>query len=302
MANYRKQRKELKTQLKTVTEELGAMKAELAKLHPPQPGAAKPPETPPSKLDIGASPELTAAQEVVTEQEGLRNWSRSQMRALSRAMENESDTTALLATLQAQVTKFGVTLPTEPEAVLTWLEGVRTDAEDKLEEAHRDVRFIRQEAEAQHATARTEGETFAREFAPKIFEAGTEEAKRFELIKQNLPGLAEHPLGMRFITAAVRGWPIIKGEIEARNAEDGTRNGKPVNGSALPAPRSALPTGQPVALPGTPALVPARPNEGPESSSSIFAKYRESLANPAATEQEREALKLQWVKAAITAR
>lgn len=305
LATQRKQKKELKAQVRTLTEELGALKARLGPADgdstvqtPGQPAAPTPH---PSPLSPQPSPELAAAEQTVAEQEDLRNWARRETKALQLAVANGADVTPILANLQAQVAAHKITLPNDSEGVLAWLEGVQTKAADTLDVARGDVRFLRQQSEQLAAESRAEGEAFARQFVPKMFEANTEEAKRAALIKQRIPGIEQLPLGMRFLAAAVRGWEVIKAQIEAAAppGNHGKANGAPTNGKTATV---TLPAKTAARLPGAPAVVPLRPQEGAESSSAIFQRYIAAMNNPQASEQEREQLKQQWTKAAVGGR
>lgn len=295
LSHARKQKKELKAQLKAQADEIAALRQQL------DPQAAPAEATPaPAAGSFAAAPSaaVTAAETAAAEQEQLRNWARKEQRALEHALQNSDDTVALLANLQAAVSKQGITLPETPAAVLEWLDRVRTSAEDALEEARLDVRFLRGQVQQAHAAVWQESRALASEWAPDMGKAGTEAHKRAEAIRAAFPGIEQHPLGPKFMAAAVRGWAVIQAEIEARAKPNGLPNGKPrVNGRPASTTTVTLPAKPGARLPGAPAQVPARPVEGAETSGSIFQRLK-----AATTEQEREQLKTEWVKAGLAGR
>jgi hypothetical protein len=288
LSQARKAKREAKARAKTLEQENAELRAELAGKpgKPADHDAATAATAVPTTTELRI-PELVQAEKVVGEQEGLRNWARTQTSVLRRAID-AGDVDAVISRLQSQVKDHNVTLPTDPEGVMEWIDGVRTTAEDRLEEARLDVRFIRQRAQTQGAAMRTESQALASEWAPKMTDATSEQGKRASMIRNYFPALEQHPLGPRFIAAAVRGWEVITAELSAKPGQAG---------AASPAMAAALPPKPGAKLPGAPAVVPARPDEGAESSGSLAAKMR-----AATSETERERLKTEWVKAALAGR
>lgn len=290
LSRERKAKREAKATAKALAEENAALKLRLA----PQPPATQPPQappaTPPAPVEALKTDALIAAETLEAEQEGLRNWARTQVNAIQRAVHN-GDATAAIANLQTQVSKHNVTLPADADAVLVWLEEVRTAAEDRLEVARGDVRFLRQDSQRRGEAIRSNSQALATEWAPQMVEAGSEQAKRAEMIRTHFPHLDQHPLGPRFIAAAIRGWEVIDAELTAKGT-------KPAAGR--PAPVAVPPAAR---LPSTPApVIPARPAEGKETAKAIFAKFVAAQNDPSVPQEERDRLKAEWVKAGVSGR
>ena len=134
-------------------------------------------------------------------------------------------------------------------------------------------------------------QALADEWAPQMKDANTDQGRRAAMIRQTLPGIDRHPLGPRFIAAAVRGWEIINAEIQAKATSKGAATAAPNP------PKPVLPAKPTARLPGGPSVVPARPEEAEESSSSLFAKMQK-----ATSESERAELKTRWMKASLAGR
>lgn len=280
LSQARKSKREAKAKSATLEAENRLLKEQLAaKDQPADPDA-------PRKAPTHVPPELAAAEQAEAEQEGLRDWARSQTETLNEALR-EGDPDAVLQTMRDQVARHGVTLASDPKAVLGWLKGLEKDAGHRLEKARVESTVRRQQAAQEAQALHAESRQLASEWAPQMAQTGSEASKRADLIRAQFPGLENHPMGPRFLAAAVRGWEVITTEIATKTGKPApprTVNGKPV---MLP----ARPTAQ---LPGAASAMPARPAEGGESSTSLFAKMVK-----ATTEGEREQLKQEWMKAAL---
>lgn len=288
LSRERKAKREAKATAKALAEENAALKLRLAPPQQQAPTSPLPPSPAPA-LDTPKTESLIAAEQLEAEQEGLRNWARTQVNAIQRAVQN-GDATAALANLQTHVSKYGVQLPADAEAVLDWLGNVRTDAEDKLEKARIDVLFQRQQSQQRGEAIRTNSQALASEWAPQMDEAGSKQAERAEMIRNYFPNIEQHPLGPRFIAAAIRGWEVIDAELTAKGTKPAA--GKPAT-AAPPAAR----------LPNTPPpVIPLRPSEGKESSSAVFAKLQAAQNDPTVPAEERDRLKREWVKAGLEGR
>jgi hypothetical protein len=293
MAQGRKQRRELKQELKAkdnlivqLQETLSKLDGRLASLegngskasngtngsHAPEP------QTPTGPV----SPELAAAEKAEADARDMSRWSATKLRELARANASGEDTEPLLATLRTELQAHQVTLPPTADAVQTWLESLQANAEEQLADLRVNTRVLRREVVQSHTALRAESEALRDQWVPEAKDASTPRGQKLKAIREQFPQMESHPMGPRFMAAAIRGWEIVEAELNAK----GKPPAAPARAGANGAPQRPTPR-----LPGASSALPPRPSDAPASPSTFVNRMAS-----ARTEAELRSAKADWEK------
>lgn len=300
LAQGREQRRELKKAIKGKDEMIGQLQDTLLKMGDRLAalesgdgrngtngtnGANGTPKAPKGAAPSNAPmpPELAQAEQAEAQARDMKQWTSSRLRDLNRALARGDDAEPVLASLRSELAAHHVTVPGSAEEAQGWLESLRDNAEEQLADLRVTTRVLRQSVAQDSAVIRQESEALLARWVPEVADTASPRAAKLAKLKAAFPMLESHPLGARFLGAAIRGWEVV--ESEGRGAGKNGTNG--TNGTHAPATAPARPV--PV-LPG--ASSTTRPTtQQPNGLSSHFAR----MAN-AKTPEEVAAAKADWEK------
>jgi len=295
LAEERGKRRELKTELKAKDQTIQQLQDTLKQFNdrmaalegkgstPDGKPNGKPPSKPGDRTSGPKPPALVEAEEAEANVRGTAAFAAQHLREFNRALRSGADTTPLLERLNAELAAHDIPAQADAEAAQDWLETLRDNASKQLTQAMVTTQLLRHELAQDHGAIRAESEQLAALWLPEAKDAAKPQAQKLAKLKGTFPELEAHPLGARFLAAAVRGWEVIEREEAAK--------GK-TNGHARTA-TATTPPGRPVpALPGPSSALPPRQNGSVLGDSSAAFKRMEEAKSPEEFAQAKEA----WMK------
>lgn len=296
LAQGRQQRRELKAELKAKEAVIGTLQSTLLQLQervsaiegngtPKANGTngkngshAPKPQTPQAAIP----PELAEAQAAEAEVRDTRDWAESRLERLQSALAEGTEPEALLTELGQELATHEVTLPPTVQGTIAWLNKVRKGAEQKLLPLAVSTQILRRELGLAHVSTRQESEALAAQWVPEARDPATPRGQKLHQLQEVFPELENHPMGPRFMAAAIRGWEIVEQEATK------TGNGRP----AARAAAAPVVPGRPVPkLPGASSALPPRPHDQARSPGAELEKMK-----AAKSPDEFAAAKADWEK------
>jgi hypothetical protein len=295
MAQGRQQRRELKQELKAkdnlivqLQETLSKLDGRLAHLEGngskngiPGSNGTRTPAPKPETPALPVSPELAAAEAAEASARDMSRWSAAKLRDLAKATADGEDV-ELVAKLRTEMEAHQVTVPDTTQEVEAWLESLKANADERLADLRVDTRVLRREAVQSHTSIHAESAALRDQWIPEAKDASTPRGQKLAIIREQFPAMESHPLGPRFMAAAVRGWEIVEAEIAAKGKPPAAPARAGVNGAASrPVPR----------LPGASSALPPRRPDGPANPSTFVGRMA-----AARSEAELAEAKSDWEK------
>jgi len=269
----RQKRKELKQELKAKDAIIVQLQENLAKLDgrmahlegTPTHGAANGKAvrtSAPAPGGVPIPPELAAAEAAEADARDMSRWSDMTLRDLARATASGEEA-ELVQKLKTELQGKQVTVPDTTEEVQKWLETLKASADDKLADLRVDTRLLRREVAMNHTSLRAESEALLEQWTPEAKDQNTPRGKKMQAIREQFPAMESHPMGARFMAAAIRGWEIVEAEAQAKAKP--TLPARAGNGATpRPTPR----------LPGASSAMPPRGSDGPVNPSTYVGRMK----------------------------